>query len=1334
MNSQAMEHLPVQLFGWVLKASWQGSVLLLLILLVQWLARRRLPANWRYNLWLLLVVRLLLPFSPESAASLFNAVKWHPAAPVLESPVSETPKAALPPAVVDPAPALSNSPITEIHHLPLPTPPSDAHEAQEVSPVIAEPVIAQRPHIAAHAWRLPTAIKIGAWLWLTGVLALSVRIVAALRHVNRRLAEARPVIDTAALGILESSRQCLRLRQKVALLESDLVKSPALFGVWRPRLLLPPGLIHDFSPEELRYVFLHELAHVRRRDLLLNWLLALAQTLHWFNPLLWPAFARLRSDRELACDSLAVACAPTEAKAYGLTIVKLLETFQHPSQLPGMVGILEDKHQMQRRIRMIAAFQKSRRWSILAFFLLGALAVIGLTDAVRTSAVPAVSAEPKAPAAPREKVILTVVDGETEKPVAGAPVIEGYITNARYSVPPVPLVTDQLGQVQLDKEALAAGVGFAVVSPAYAPAAVTWNWARSQSQTTKPEIPPAYTIKLHPGVAAGGLVCDEAGRPLANVRVLMKASTMPQRDTEETTGLEYPIYDTLICAAPVTDAQGRWVCPNFPAHVEYLQLDFLLPDNSSFRCHTAPPPWFAASGGELVQMTDIVKGHAKFTFHPGVTVRGIVLNAAGQPFPGIRVVELDNRRDGSVVSESVTKDDGRFVLPNRDPHQILLTFTGPGCALNTAVTDIEPEMAELRVSMSPAKPLRLRVMDENGKPIPNAQISPEMFILKWRAVTDAEGRITWPEAPAEPLRLTIMAEGHGALAKSFTPTDAEQTVTLPKGQLPGSDLTLKVTTSAGQPVDRFTVSVCHGPPRPEDFKPLGEGRDGSFTSFAPNILDYENQYFVRIEALDFEPFVSNAIHAELDRSELTITLRKADPIDITVALPDGSPAAGAKIGIGQAAANQRMKYDLWPKSRVPILDRSNVNELKTNEAGRFSLAGPSDTAVEIVHERGIFETTLGRLRESSGTVQLAAWGKAECIVTFNGKPQEHMRFWLTRRDSASTASFQEADETDAQGHLTIAALPAGSYWISCGDSGTSEMPVTGVQIVNIVAGETARIDFAVIGRPVFGRLLPDPSDADVDWDKIEGTRLLVLAWERREPPAYDNFVVPRSYHDAFEKWEHTNGPPSPSYAIHFDSDGVFRAPAIPPGTYNLKVTLENRKQQEMGALMQKVVIPPVTGSEGDSPLDLGAFPIQIKDAERKPLALFSPKKADGSSLDLSAYRGKTVLLVFSAPWAPFSTAQLAQLTALYTAHGTDPHFVMVQVDLLDASKPAKPSDEFPWLQTFLEGREKTVVTDRLKIESLPAVFTIAPRGFVDHRDFELPKLESAVTHLLEQSR
>src|SRR5205807_1577262 len=90
-------------------------------------------------------------------------------------------------------------------------------------------------------------------------------------------------------------------------IETDLVSTPAAAGIFRPVLLLPPALADLLGADDLYAVIRHELAHAQRRDVLCGLLVALATRLHWFNPLIWLAAARYRTERELACDERVLA-------------------------------------------------------------------------------------------------------------------------------------------------------------------------------------------------------------------------------------------------------------------------------------------------------------------------------------------------------------------------------------------------------------------------------------------------------------------------------------------------------------------------------------------------------------------------------------------------------------------------------------------------------------------------------------------------------------------------------------------------------------------------------------------------------------------------------------------------------------------------------------------------------------------------------------------------------------------------------------------------------------------------------------------------------------------
>ncbi len=215
-----------------------------------------------------------------------------------------------------------------------------------------------------------------------GAVALAICLVITHYRLWRRVTPRRPLIDARVMNLLEDCKQAMGLRVPVTLVETPAVGSPSLFGFVRPRLLLPVGLTQSFSEEELRFVFLHELSHIKRLDILTGWLMTALQILHWFNPLVWLAFHRMRVDRELACDALALSYAKEEEnQPYGRTIIKLLEGFGCSTWAPSMAGTVENRNQLKERISMIAKFRKTSHGPALAGVLFITLGLVTLTDA-----------------------------------------------------------------------------------------------------------------------------------------------------------------------------------------------------------------------------------------------------------------------------------------------------------------------------------------------------------------------------------------------------------------------------------------------------------------------------------------------------------------------------------------------------------------------------------------------------------------------------------------------------------------------------------------------------------------------------------------------------------------------------------------------------------------------------------------------------------------------------------------------------------------------------------------------------------------------------------------
>jgi beta-lactamase regulating signal transducer with metallopeptidase domain len=342
----------------LLKASWQAAVIILVVLAAQYALGRRLHPRWRHALWWLVVARLALPVTIPSRVSLFNLLPLSGAA----------------------------APVVDAGAYPA---------TQQITPSVE--VAAPHP---AEAPQMGGVLSPWLWLWAGGALFMAVALGRNHFRIHCRVASCRPLINGPVMNLLEDCKQQMRVRTAIMLVETDAVDGPCLFGVLRPRLLLPHGFTRGFSLDELRFVFLHELAHVKRHDIPLGWLMAFLQILHWFNPLVWLAFSRMRMDRELACDALALShAADQDNKPYGRTIVKLLESFGDSLRAPGLAGIAEDKQQMKERIIMIARFHKSTGGFARATSLLAGIGLVTLTDA-QTGGNPSGTASEKADGAP----------------------------------------------------------------------------------------------------------------------------------------------------------------------------------------------------------------------------------------------------------------------------------------------------------------------------------------------------------------------------------------------------------------------------------------------------------------------------------------------------------------------------------------------------------------------------------------------------------------------------------------------------------------------------------------------------------------------------------------------------------------------------------------------------------------------------------------------------------------------------------------------------------------------------------------------------------------------
>lgn len=187
---------------------------------------------------------------------------------------------------------------------------------------------------------LPWFARLQAWalpVWACGVLLLSLRLVLSARQAYSLRRRGEPAQGTV-LQTIERVAGRLNLSRPVRTLTSSLSDGPAIVGWIRPVILLPSATLIGLTPEQLEAVIAHELAHIKRFDYLVNMLQMLVETLLFYHPAVWWLSARIRHERELCCDDLAVdSCGDALCYARALTRLERLR-ISAPAAALGSTG------------------------------------------------------------------------------------------------------------------------------------------------------------------------------------------------------------------------------------------------------------------------------------------------------------------------------------------------------------------------------------------------------------------------------------------------------------------------------------------------------------------------------------------------------------------------------------------------------------------------------------------------------------------------------------------------------------------------------------------------------------------------------------------------------------------------------------------------------------------------------------------------------------------------------------------------------------------------------------------------------------------------------------
>ena len=212
-------------------------------------------------------------------------------------------------------------------------------------------------------------------VWLVGCILLLARLLGAVVLLRKSATRCRALAppthagasgpndldagERALLTAMDAAAVRLGMMRSVQLLLDPQPSMPVIWGLWRPRLRLPAEAV-DWHVEQQRSVLLHELAHVRRHDLVVLLMTQVACALNWFNPLLWFAARRMHFERERACDDL-VLSAGVRPSTYAEHLVELVSRLR-PARLTRSCGLaMAGNSSLEGRLLAVLSQQLNRR-------------------------------------------------------------------------------------------------------------------------------------------------------------------------------------------------------------------------------------------------------------------------------------------------------------------------------------------------------------------------------------------------------------------------------------------------------------------------------------------------------------------------------------------------------------------------------------------------------------------------------------------------------------------------------------------------------------------------------------------------------------------------------------------------------------------------------------------------------------------------------------------------------------------------------------------------------------------------------------------------------------
>jgi beta-lactamase regulating signal transducer with metallopeptidase domain/thiol-disulfide isomerase/thioredoxin len=651
-------------------------------------------------------------------------------------------------------------------------------------------------------------------------------------------------------------------------------------------------------------------------------------------------------------------------------------------------------------------------------------------------------------------MVIQVSDTEG-KPLAGADITvsgsnDSDIESFKYK-------TDAGGKATIDAPRKDVEAYFVdVAKSGYVTACAEWGYRKNDVP-----IPDTFAFALEPGTDFGGFVRDEQGKPVAGVQIsIWGEKSLPNE-----------IRRQIINQEVTTDAEGKWRIDSAPKDPSGFDMNVTLKH---------PEFGYKSFGARELPVAELYAQKATLTLRKGAYVEGIVTYPDGKPAAGA-TVGLYAEHSGSDCLKTKSDENGHYRIVASEPGEYTVAASADGFVPGWKEFTVVKDGKTVDLKLGKGESIRLRVVDQQGKPVPGAKIG---FVLeagaknweKWppimvdydnapqnarayRTPTDAEGRWSMLWVPGNQITLYVEKKGYVNAQASFAPDEREQVITLEAGEW----------SVAGQVIDQQTKA-----PIKEFWVIEGWEMSDNIGWNERRLVSNENgQYHVewsrreenraiRIEADGYYPSETKFLG---DRKQTTfnVELKKGENIIGIVRSPDGKPLANADVALCIRGGECYVRNGKILPTRRSLVAR-------TGSDGRFSFPPQNDHFILIVtHELGFAQVyELKELKE----ITLQSWARVEGAVPVDGKQTSVILLNnltplpASEERIASRISYDFEPQIDEKGHFVLQRVQPGRAelirMVNSAQPGSSQTwtPTQKTQI-EVAPGQTLKIDFPV---------------------------------------------------------------------------------------------------------------------------------------------------------------------------------------------------------------------------------------------------------------------------------